>query len=201
MTVTIGRRELLAALGGAAAWPLVARAQQPTLPLVGFLGASSFEASAGRSLLWFKKGLGETGYVEDRNVRIEYRWADDEYERLPSLAMELVHRRVAVLVAGGSPVALPAKAATSEIPVVFMTGLDPVEMGLVASLNHPGGNLTASPTSMPKWLQSGWNCCTSLSQRPGRLHCWSIQPIQSRRGPRQKSCRRSSALSGCISWS
>jgi putative ABC transport system substrate-binding protein len=139
----IGRRKFLATLGGAAAaWPLAAGAQQPTLPLVGFLGASSFEASAGRSLLWFKKGLGEAGYVEGRNVRIEYRWANDEYERLPSLAMELVHRRVAVLVAGGSPVALPAKAATSEIPVVFMTGLDPVEIGLVASLNHPGGNLT-----------------------------------------------------------
>src|SRR6476660_7925539 len=143
MASHIERRKFLATLGGAAAaWPLAARAQQPTLPLVGFLGASSFEASAGRSLLWFKKGLGETGYVEDRNVRIEYRWADDEYERLPSLAMELVRRRVAVLVAGGSPVALPAKAATSEIPVVFMTGLDPVEIGLVASLNHPGGNLT-----------------------------------------------------------
>ena len=143
MASHIERRKFLAALGGAAAtWPLAARAQQPTLPLVGFLGASSFEASAGRSLLWFKKGLGETGYAEDRNVRIEYRWADDEYERLPSLATELVHRRVAVLVAGGSPVALPAKAATSEIPVVFMTGLDPVEIGLVASLNRPGGNLT-----------------------------------------------------------
>src|SRR4029077_18121719 len=143
MASHIGRRKFLATLGGAAAaWPLAARAQQPTLPLVGFLGASSFEELAGRSVLWFKKGFGEAGYVEGRNVRIEYRWANDEYERLPSLAMELVHRRVAVLVAGGSPVALPAKAAKSEIPVVFMTGLDPVEIGLVASLNHPGGNLT-----------------------------------------------------------
>ena len=143
MASHIERRKFLAALGGgAAAWPLAARAQQPTFPLVAFLGASSFEASAGRSLLWFKKGLGEAGYVEGRNVGIEYRWANDEYERLPSLAMELVHRRVAVLVAGGSPVALSAKAATSEIPAVFMTGLDPVEIGLVASLNHPGGNLT-----------------------------------------------------------
>jgi putative ABC transport system substrate-binding protein len=143
MASHIGRRKFLATLGGAAAsCPLAARAQQPTLPVVGYLGSSSFEASAGRSLLWFKKGLGETGYAEDRNVRIEYRWADDKYERLPDLAMELVHRRVAVLVAGGSPVALPAKAATSDIPVIFMVGLDPVEIGLVASLNHPGGNLT-----------------------------------------------------------
>ena len=139
----IGRRKLLAALvGAAAAWPLAARAQQTDSTGVGYLGASSFEGSAGGSLLWFKKGLAEIGYVEDRNVRIEYRWADDQYERLPKLAMELVHRRVAVLVAAGSPVALPAKAATSDIPVVFIIGLDPVEIGLVASLNHPGGNLT-----------------------------------------------------------
>ena len=172
MPVNIGRRELIAALGGAAACPLGARAQQPTLPVVGYLGASSFEASAGRSLLWFKKGLGEIGYVEDRNVRIEYRWADDEYERLPSLATELVHRRVAVLVAGGSPVALPAKAATSDIPVVFIIGLDPVEIGLVSSLNHPGGNLTGVAYLNAEVAQSGWNCCTSSSQRPGRLHCW-----------------------------
>ena len=110
--------------------------------MIGYLGASSFERSAGGSLLWFKKGLAETGYIEDRNIRIEYRWADDQYERLPKLALELVRRRVAVLVAAGSPVALPAKAATSDIPVVFMIGSDPVEMGLVASFNHPGGNLT-----------------------------------------------------------
>src|SRR5258706_822228 len=122
MAARIRRREFLVTLGSAAAWPLAARAQQPTLPVVGYLGSSSFEESVGRSLLWFKKGLGETGYVEDRNVRIEYRWADNEYERLPNLAMELVHRRVAVLVAGGSPVALAAKAATSDIPVIFLFG-------------------------------------------------------------------------------
>ena len=143
MASHIGRREFLVTLGGAAAaWPLAAQAQQTAVPVIGYLGASSFERSAGRSLLWFKKGLAETGYIEDRNIRIEYRWADDQYERLPKLALELVRRRVAVLVAAGSPVTLPAKAATSDIPVVFMIGSDPVEMGLVASLNHPGGNLT-----------------------------------------------------------
>jgi putative ABC transport system substrate-binding protein len=112
------------------------------MPVIGYLGSSSFEKVAGRSLLNFKRGLADTGYVEDRNVIVEYRWADDQYERLPALAIELVRRRVAVLVAGGTPTALPAKAATTAIPTVFMVASDPVELGLVANLNHPGGNLT-----------------------------------------------------------
>jgi putative ABC transport system substrate-binding protein len=136
------RREFITLLGGAAAWTSAARAQQVAMPKIGYLGSSSFEKTAGRSLLAFKRGLADTGYVEDRNVTIEYRWADDEYDRLPALALELVQRQVEVLVAAGSPVALPAKAATSVIPIVFMIGSDPVELGLVAGLNRPGGNLT-----------------------------------------------------------
>jgi putative ABC transport system substrate-binding protein len=137
------RREFITLLGGAATTlPLPARAQQPTMPLVGFLGVSSLEKMGGGVLLDFKRGLAETGFVEDRNVAIEYRWADDHYDRLPALAEQLVQRQVTVLAAPGSPAALPAKAATSVIPTVFMIGSDPVKLGLVASLNHPGGNLT-----------------------------------------------------------
>jgi putative tryptophan/tyrosine transport system substrate-binding protein len=136
------RRDFFTVLGGATAWPLAARAQQPTMPVIGYLGPSSFEKSVGMSVLNFKRGLAETGFVEDRNVAIEYRWADDQYDRLPALARDLVQRRVAVLVAAGSPVALPAKSATSIIPTVFMIGSDPVELGLVAGLDRPGGNLT-----------------------------------------------------------
>jgi putative tryptophan/tyrosine transport system substrate-binding protein len=139
----VKRRDFIAGLSGAAAGlPLAARAQQPALPMIGYLGSSSFDKSAGISLLNFKRGLAEIGYVEGRNVTIEYRWADDHYERLPALAVELVERGVAVLVAAGSPTALPAKAATTVIPIVFMVGSDPVELGLVASFNRPGGNIT-----------------------------------------------------------
>jgi putative ABC transport system substrate-binding protein len=142
MPAPLGRRDFITLLGGAAAaWPVAAGAQQPSLPIVGYLSGAGPAASQ-HLVDAVKKGLGQTAFVDGRNVAFEYRFADDNYGRLPALAAELVNRRAAVIFASGIPAARAAKAATTTIPIVFGFGEDPVKEGIVSSLNRPGGNIT-----------------------------------------------------------
>jgi putative ABC transport system substrate-binding protein len=142
----VRRREFIALLGGiATAWPIRVCAQQPQMPVIGFLNGTSLSGYR-RFLEAFRKGLAEAGYIEGRNVRIEYRWAEGNYERLPGMAADLVGMRVDLIAATSTPANASAVAATKSIPIVFTTSSDPVELGLVPNLNHPGGNVTGAVT-------------------------------------------------------
>jgi putative tryptophan/tyrosine transport system substrate-binding protein len=151
------RREFFAGLAGAAAWPVAARAQQAGMPVIGFLSPQSADDDYKNVTVAFLQGLKESGYVEGQNVTVEFRWADNQFDRLPALVADLVRRRVAVIAAIGATAVRAAKAATTTVPIVFGTGVDPVELGLVASLDRPGANVTGianlAAEMAPKKLQ------------------------------------------------
>ena len=177
------RREFISLIGGAVAWPLAARAQQPAMPVMLYAG----EAQA-RVLAPLRQGLSETGYIEGDNIKIEYRWAEGRYDRLPRMAADLVRRRVTVIVAISTPAALAAKAATTVIPIMFQTGGDPIKLGLVDRLNRPSGNITGATQLNEEVARSGWNCCTSFSPPRASLRSSSTRPIPPLPRQLQETC-------------
>jgi ABC-type uncharacterized transport system substrate-binding protein len=166
MTLCIERRGFIALLGSTALWPLIAPAQEPRRPVIGFLGSETAEVFGGR-LRAFREGLGESGYVEGRNLMIEYRWAEGQNDRLPALAGDLVRRRVDLIAVGGTPAAMAAKAASTTVPIVFSIATDPIAVGLADSLARPGGNSTGVTTLGVEIGPKQLELLQELSPRPG----------------------------------
>jgi len=178
----MGRREFVALLGGAAAtWPIAAQAQQPAMPVIGFLDPRSSDTVTAGRLQAFRHGLKDTAYVEGENVAIEYRWAENQMDRLPALAAELVRRQVTVIAAtGGISPALAAKAATTTIPIVFIVAEDPVKVGLVASLGRPGGNATGVNFLVAELGSKQLGLCMNWFPLPCVSACLSIRAFLKR---------------------
>ena len=159
------RRDFIRSVVGAAAFPLVARAQQPAMPVIGYLSSLTQPDSVHFDAA-FRRGLAEIGYVEGRNVSIEYHWVTDRYDPLPAIAADLVQRHVAMICAIGPPAVLAAKAATATIPIVFVTGADPIKFGFVASFNRPGGNITGIWMVPRSWRKNDCNWCMIWCPKP-----------------------------------
>jgi putative tryptophan/tyrosine transport system substrate-binding protein len=196
----VKRREFITLLGGAAAaWPLAARAQQPAMPVIGTLGSST-PVDRAHYLTAFRQGLREAGYVEGQNVAIEYRWAQDQAERLPDLAGDLVRRQVTAIAAHDTPSSIVAKAATTTIPIVFASGGDPVKLGLAASLNRPGGNVTGVTFVVAELGAKQLGLLHELQPGAVRLACWSI-PTSPSHSPSSQTFRLRPCPSGTKSKS